>query len=239
MNSSYSAESVIAELNDCASAQDAVFLQKFFKTAKGQYGYGDIFIGVRVPQTRTVCRKYKNLQLSEIKKLLTSRVHEHRLAGLIIMSNQSQYANENERKELYDIYITMLHNGYINNWDLVDTSAGYVVGNYLIGKEKHILYQLAKSDQLWERRVSIIATFSFIKNGEAAETLKIAELLLHDSHDLIHKAAGWMLREVGKRVDREVLERFLNRHAHEMPRTMLRYAIEHLPTTARKNYMSM
>ncbi len=218
-----------------ASDEDALFLQRFFKTAEGQYGEGDIFIGVRVPVTRQVCKKINDLPLDEVKKLIQSKIHEYRLAAVIMLADRFKNADETERAKLYDFYLQMVEHGYINNWDIVDCSAEYVVGEYLWGKDVAPLYSLAESEDVWHRRVAAVSTFAFIKKGDPLPTLKIAEKLLHDRHDLIQKAVGWMLREVGKRIDRQLLIEFLEKHYKTMPRTMLRYAIEHL-SSEQKNY---
>lgn len=232
------ADSLKIELQKYASDYDAVFLQRFFKTGPGQYGEGDVFIGVRVPQTRKVCREFKDLPLAEIDKLINSPVHEHRLAALIIAANRFKKAAEEERRQLYDFYISALRRGRINNWDLIDTSCDPIVGQYLMDKPKDVLRRLAVSEMLWERRASIMATFAFIKAGKYEETIKITKILLHDKEDLIQKAVGWMLREVGKRADEQTLLEFLDQHAHEMPRTMLRYSIEKLSNEKRLFYMA-
>lgn len=237
MNST--AEAVEAQLTKYAHPEDAIFLQRFFKIGAGQYGEGDVFIGVRVPMTRLVAKEFKDLPLPEIQKLLNSKVHEHRLAGLVILGNQCKKLSGNELKKRYDFYLKNVGAGKVNNWDLVDVSAEYCVGKYLLDQPRDILFQLAKSNQLWERRVAIISTFAFLKAGDPATTLAIAEILLHDPHDLIQKAVGWMLREVGKKVDRELLIDFLEKYAATMPRTMLRYAIEHLPIEQRRYFMAM
>lgn len=233
------AADVKAALETYANADDAVFLQRFFKTGAGQYGEGDIFIGVRVPKTRLVCKTFKPLPLSEIQVLLDSPVHEHRLAGLIIMTLQYPKASETGKKQLYELYMANVYKGRVNNWDLVDTSAEHIAGPYLADKPKDILYELAQSGDLWQRRVAMLSTFAYIKQGEPGVTLKLAELLLNDTHDLIQKAVGWMLREVGKRVDETILIDFLDRHAAAMPRTMLRYAIERLSVNKRTYYMQL
>lgn len=220
-----------------ANAEDVVFLQRFFKTGVGQYGEGDVFIGVRVPTTRLVCKKFNDLSLDEVKKLIQSKIHEYRLAAVIMLANRFKKADEAERAKLYDFYLRMLDEGYINNWDIVDSSAEYVVGEYLWGKSLAPIYSLVKSEDIWHRRVAVLSTFAFIKKGDPLPTLEIAEKLLHDPHDLIQKAVGWMLREVGKRIDREPLIDFLEKHSKTMPRTMLRYAIEHLSPEQRKYFM--
>lgn len=220
-----------------ASEYDATFLQGFFKTGKGQYGEGDVFIGVRVPQTRQVCKEFQRLPLSEVQKLLNSEIHEYRLAALVILTLQFPKADEVQQKAIYELYLLNVANGRVNNWDLVDTSADKIVGSYLLDKPRDILYKLARSTNLWERRVAMLSTFWFIKKGEPATALEIAEILLHDTHDLIQKAVGWMLREIGKRCDEALLTDFLDRHAHDMPRTALRYSLERLRPELKKHYM--
>lgn len=220
-----------------ANAEDAIFLQRFFKTGEGQYGAGDVFIGIRVPQTRQVCRQFKDVPLDEVEILLKSPIHECRLAAVILLTNLFAKADESERKKIYEFYLTALNGGCINNWDIVDSSAEFIIGGYLFSKPKKILFTLAASNDVWHRRAAVLATFQFIKRGNATVTLELAEVLLHDPHDLIQKAVGWMLREIGKRIDRRPLLAFLDKHAYEMPRTMLRYAIEHLPPSQRKMYM--
>jgi 3-methyladenine DNA glycosylase AlkD len=220
-----------------ASEADAAFLQGFFKTGPGQYGESDVFIGVRVPQTRAVCKRFRDLPLAEVQQLLDSPVHEHRLAALIILTLQYTRADEAGQRIIYELYLTNVTRGRINNWDLVDVSADRIVGQWARQTSDAVLFQLARRDNLWARRVAIISTFAFIKAGDPAVTVAIAKVLLHDQHDLLQKAVGWMLREVGKRVDRTVLTDFLDRYAHEMPRTMLRYAVEHLAPADRQRYM--
>jgi len=231
------AENVQATLQKHASAQDAEFLQRFFKTGEGQYGAGDVFIGVRMPQTRQVAREFKNLPLREVQKLLGSRVHEHRMAALIILTLQYPQADKPDKQKIYEFYLDNLRRDRINNWDLVDVSAPHVIGAYLMGRSHNPLFELAASQDLWQRRAAIISTFAFIAQGDAATTLQLAEILLNDPRDLIHKAVGWALREVGKRCNRQLLLDFLDKHAGEMPRTMLRYSLEHLPPEQRRQYM--
>jgi 3-methyladenine DNA glycosylase AlkD len=232
------AQKIISELAKHASPNDAVFLQRFFKTGPGQYGEGDIFIGVRVPQTRIICKQFINLPLGEVQKLLNSPVHEHRLAGVIILSYHYPKADEKQKQEIYDLYLKNVYKGTVNNWDIVDVTVDRVMGAHLLNRPRDILFELTKSSDVWQRRVAIMSSFAFIKNGDASTTLQLAKILLHDKHDLIQKAVGWMLRETGKRVDRKLLLGFLDEHAHEMPRTMLRYSIEHLPPEQRAHYMS-
>ncbi len=209
--------------------------QSFFKTGKGQYGEGDVFYGITVPQQRKLVQKYPDLSLSDIQSLLESKIHEERLSALLILVGQFQKSGPAKRKEIYDFYLRMAKR--VNNWDLVDSSAEQIVGAFLDGKDKAVLEKIARSSNVWERRISIIATFYEIKNQNPAPTLKIAKLLLRDEHDLIHKAVGWMLREVGKRCSEESEEKFLDRHASSMPRTMLRYAIERFSPQKRKKYL--
>lgn len=213
-----------SELRELGSPEKAKFLLRFFKTGEGQYGFGDVFIGVTVPQQRIIARKYKNIVLKEVETLLKSPVHEERLTALFILVYQFEKGDENTKKEIYNFYLKNIK--YVNNWDLVDSSAAQIVGDYLHDKDKKVLYKLARSRNLWERRISIIATYDFIRRGRFDETLKISEMLLSDRHDLMHKAVGWMLRKVGKR-DQKAEEEFLKTHYKTMPRTALRYAIEH------------
>jgi 3-methyladenine DNA glycosylase AlkD len=194
---------------------------------------------VRMPNIRSVCKKYKNLSLTELKKLLDSPVHEHRMVALVTMCEQFKKADIHGKEQLYKFYMDGLKRGKVNNWDLVDVTCPHVVGEYLKDKPRDILYRLANSKSLWDRRVSIIATFAFIKIGESDDSIKIAEILLNDKEDLIHKAVGWTLREVGKRVDEKLLCEFLESNAHKMPRTMLRYAIERLDFDKRRDYLSI
>ena len=211
----------------------------FFKTEKGMYGYGDKFYGVTVPEQRLIAKEFKDLHLDQIQKLLDNKYHECRLTALIILTNQAKkIKNEKEFKTLYDFYLKNTER--INNWDLVDTSARDIVGGYLykFNKDRKVLYKLAKSKLLWDRRIAIIATAEFIKHNDFYDTFKLCEVLMNDKEDLMHKACGWMLREVGKKNIKE-LSTFLDKHAHVMPRTMLRYAIEKYPEKTRKKYLGM
>jgi 3-methyladenine DNA glycosylase AlkD len=223
------------DLHSFASPTKAKKSARFFKTASGQYGHGDLFIGVTVPEVRSVAKKFFDLPLTDIQKLLQSKIHEERLLALILLVNRFKKASEKERKTIYEFYIK--NTKYINNWDLVDTSAGYIVGGFLHDKPKTILKKLARSTNLWERRIAIIATFYDIYQGKSEETFKIATILINDEHDLIHKAVGWMLREVGKRCGESIEESFLEKYYRSMPRTMLRYAIERFPKNKRKQYL--
>lgn len=223
------------ELEKNADPKQAANLQWFFKTGKGEYGEGDVFLGLKVPVLRSIAKNYKELTLGEIQELLDSKIHEHRMIALFILIGKYERADEAEKKQIFDFYLRNTRN--INNWDLVDLSAPNIVGEYLADKDRSILYKLAKSKELWERRIAILATFAFIKRKESKDSLAIAELLLKDKHDLIHKATGWMLREVGKRVSQEDEERFLRKHYQQMPRTMLRYAIEKFDAKKKEFYM--
>lgn len=220
------------DLRQLADPKKAAFVARYFKTGKGEYGEGDIFLGLTVPQTRSIAKKYSNLSLLDIQKLLDSKIHEMRQAGLMILCYQ--FLRTVEKEKIYNFYISNISR--INNWDLIDGSAPVIVGGYLIDKPKEILYTLAKSKNMWERRIAILATQAFIRNDEFHETLKIAEMLLHDEHDLLHKAVGWMLREIGNK-DRKAEELFLQKHYKIMPRTMLRYAIEKFPPNKKLFYM--
>ena len=223
------------EILEKSSKEKPKIYAKFFKTGKGEYGEGDIFLGLTVPEQRILAGKYTNLVLDDVKKLLESKYHEHRLMGLFILVYKYEKSNEKEKAGIKDFYLENKHRG--NNWDLVDCIADKILGKHLIDKDKKVLYELAKSESIWDRRIAIISTFEFIKNGKFEDTLKISGILLKDEQDLIHKAVGWMLREIGKR-DLETLEKFLKRHYKKMPRTMLRYAIEKFPEIKRKKYLA-
>ena len=222
----------LAQLEDPDRAKN---LSWFFKTGKGQYGEGDIFLGIPVPEQRKVAKNHVYLSLTDLQELLNSKIHEYRFTALVILISKYRKAQESGKKEIFDFYLKNTEN--INNWDLVDLSAPRIVGDYLLKKERSILYKLAKSNILWERRISILSTFAFIDNNDFEDALNISELLLHDEHYLIHKAVGWALREIGKR-DTEVEERFLAKHFLHMPRNMLRYAIEKFDEKKRKKYLT-
>jgi len=222
----------LAKLKDPNRAKN---LSWFFKTGKGQYGERDIFLGIPVPEQRRVAKKYVDLSFDDLQELLKSKIHEYRFTALVILISKYRKAEGSGKKEIFDFY--MKNTGYINNWDLVDLSAPRIVGDYLLNSERSILYKLAKSNSLWARRISILSTFAFIDNNDFEDALNISELLLHDEHDLIHKAVGWALREVGKK-DQNVEEQFLAKHYLYMPRTMLRYAIEKFDEKKRKNYLN-
>ena len=227
-------DDVRADLRALENPADAAFLQRFFKTGPGEYGEGDRFAGIRVPQLRALAKKHAELSLADTAELLRSPVHEHRLLALLLMVHRYRRGTATEREAVYRAYLAST--AYVNNWDLVDASAEHIVGAELVDRERAPLFTLAKSDSVWERRIAIMATFHLIKRGEFGPTLRVAEILLHDRHDLIQKAVGWMLREIGKR-DRATEEEFLRRHCREMPRTMLRYAIERFPNELRRRYM--
>ena len=223
------------ELWNLGNPDKAAILQRFFKTGKGQYGEGDIFLGVNVPMTRSLAKKYKELDFLDIKNLLDSKVHEERLLALLILIQKFEKASTEQRHEIFDFYLKSTKR--INNWDLVDLSAPKIVGEYLFEKPRKILYKLSRSKNLWERRISIVSTYRFIKSGQVEDTLKIAKILLSDKHDLIHKAIGWMLREVGKKSMAD-LEKFLKNNYKVLPRTVLRYSIERFPEEKRRAYLS-
>lgn len=231
-----SAKAVMEELNLLEDPAQAQFATRFFRTGKGDYGENDVFLGLRVPAVRRVARSHQSLSLGEIETLLESSIHEHRLAGLVIMTEQSKRADEEGKKLLYDLYLRRTDR--INNWDLVDVSCREIVGGYLLDKPRDILYKLARSDSLWERRIAIVSTWQFIREGQLLDTFALAKTLLTDTHDLIHKATGWMLREAGKK-DESQLKNFLESCAHDMPRTMLRYALERLSPDDRYYYMRL
>ena len=228
-------QEIIDHLYTLANLEIAKHSQRFFKTGKGEYGYGDKFLGIRVPVIRQSVKKYKATSLSTIEKLLRSEYHEVRLFALLLLVLHYSKNNTEEQEKIYNIYLS--NTQYINNWDLVDSSAHLIIGPYLENRDRSKLYELSKSSSIWERRMAIISTFYFIKNNQFNETLHISKLLLRDQEDLIHKAVGWMLREVGKRdLAKEVL--FLKTHYQRMPRTMLRYAIEKFSKEDRQKYLN-
>ena len=227
-------EKIKTELMQLSDPSHAKKLQGFFKTGKGEYGEGDIFIGVRVPDQRRTAKKYWNIPLTDVLVLLKSGIHEHRLTALFILTQQFNKGDEDLRQQIVDIYLS--NTAYVNNWDLVDSSAHKILGAWLVDKDRDVLYGLAESESLWDRRISIISTFAFIDRGDMVDAVSLAGMLVDDGHDLIHKASGWVLREVGKK-DQSLLEEFLLEHYETMPRTMLRYAIERLPEERRKFYL--
>lgn len=223
------------DLRALSRPETATILQRYFKTGPGQYGAGDVFLGIKVPPLRTLARQHRDANLKTMQTLLDSRYHEERLFALLLMMQHYQHGTDEDRTAVFDLYLGSTH--CINNWDLVDVSAPHIVGRHLQERSRKILHKLSLSSSLWERRIAIISTFHFIRMDDFDDTLRIAETLLQDEHDLMHKAVGWMLREVGKRnLDAE--EQFLKRHYKDMPRTMLRYAIERFPETKRKGYLS-
>jgi 3-methyladenine DNA glycosylase AlkD len=227
-------DEIQSQLVSLSNSEDGVFLQKFFKTGPGQYGEGDLFRGIRVPTLRRLSKAHQDIPLEFAEQLLHSAYHEDRLLALLILVRKYANTDETGRDGIYTLYLD--NTRFINNWDLVDASAEHIVGAHLSDKNQDPLYQLARSQSLWERRIAMLATFHFIKRGKFDETLRIAEILLRDKEDLIHKAVGWMLREVGKR-DCQREEAFLRENYRQMPRTMLRYAIEKFPHDKRLKYL--
>jgi len=223
-----------SKLKELANKENAEIAQRFFKTGPGEYGEGDKFLGIRVPVLRKLAKEYQTITVEEAEHLLKSPIHEERLLSLFILIGIYSKGEEAVKKGIYKLYLN--NTKFINNWDLVDTSAEHIVGNFLLNKGKNPIYRLAKSEDLWERRISIMSTLYFIKQGQYSETMKISKVLLHDNEDLIHKAVGWMLREVGKR-NLLLEEEFLKKYYKEMPRTMLRYAIERFPEPKRLRYL--
>lgn len=230
-----SVQSLRRELRSLATEQRRRISQSFFKTGKGEYGEGDIFLGITMPDIRKAIRPYHLLSVSDILSLLHSTYHEERMAALLILVAQFSAGNAKQQECIYTTYLRETR--WINNWDLVDASAPSIVGAYLHSRKRDVLERLAHSSQLWERRISIVATYAFIRHGDFPSTLQISRLLLTDKEDLIQKATGWMLREIGKR-DLTPLRAFLDAHAAQMPRTMLRYAIERLDPDERRNYLA-
>jgi 3-methyladenine DNA glycosylase AlkD len=222
------------ELREIANSELAAHSQCFFKTGKGEYGEGDLFLGIRVPALRQHAKRYIHMALSDIKGILKSKYHEERLCALMMLVLKYSKGTEEEKVEIYNFYIG--NTTYINNWDLVDSSAQYIVGAYLENREKHIIYDIARSQNLWERRIAIMSTFHLIRKNSFTDALNISGILVSDKEDLIHKAVGWMLREIGKRDIKEE-KIFLDKHYRNMPRTMLRYAIERFPERERINYL--
>jgi 3-methyladenine DNA glycosylase AlkD len=224
------------ELRAAANPQKAIELRRFFKTGKGEYAEGDKFLGVMVPQTRRLVKKYwREITLAQTSELLTSRYHEERLLALLLLVGKFEKGNEAERKAIFDLYLA--NTKFINNWDLVDLTAPRIVGGWLENKSKRVLLKMAKSESLWERRIAMLATFWSIGKGEPEFALRVAEILVYDKEDLIHKAVGWGLREVGKRCGQGVEEDFLQKYHKTMPRTMLRCAIERFSPEIRECYL--
>jgi len=229
-----SVQEIRARLRKLGDKERAANSQWFFKTGPGEYGEGDRFLGIKVPEIRKLAKEYQAIPLTEVTHILHSPIHEERLLALLILVRAFANGDKLFKEKIYHLYLD--NTQYINNWDLVDLSAVYIVGAFLMAKSKKPLYALAKSNNLWERRIAIIATFYFIRDGEFTEAIKIARMLLSDKEDLIHKAVGWMLREMGKR-HLATEEHFLKEHYKKMPRTMLRYAIERFPEAKRQRYL--
>ncbi len=234
-------KNLIKEINSMKNKEKAIIYQRFFKTKRGEYGEGDMFIGITVPKQKKLAKEYLDLSLREIEYLLSHKIHEYRMIGIMLLVEKFKISDEKQQKEIFNLYLKYAKLNRINNWDLVDCSADKIIGNFLFEKNKDIkiLKKLANSKNLWERRISIISTFYFIKKGKHKECFEISRILLKDNHDLIHKAVGWMLREVGKRISQEIEESFLkeNNNHKKMPRTMLRYSIERFTPEKRKYYM--
>ncbi|WP_433682542.1 DNA alkylation repair protein [Nocardia sp. CA-119907] len=239
------AAAVRAALAEVADPADAGQLARFFKTGPGEYGEGDVFIGVRVPVTRSIAKRFAALPLDEIDALLDSAVHEERLAALVILNarfakaSKSRTLDTDGQAAMVELYLAAVRRGRVNNWDLVDVSAENVIGPWLLDRPRDLLFELARADSLWERRVALLSTFAFIKTGDASTTFELCEQLLDDRRDLIQKALGWMLREVGKRVDERLLTGFLDKHAAAMGRTALSYATERLDPALRVHYRGL
>ncbi|MFD0365004.1 DNA alkylation repair protein [Nocardia sp. GCM10030253] len=236
------AAQVRAALAEVADPADAIHLQRFFKTGPGEYGAGDVFIGVRVPVTRSIAKRFATLSLTEIDTLLDSPVHEERLAALVILNarfaavSKPRAFDDKARAAIFELYLAAVRRGRVNNWDLVDASAEHIIGPWLLDKPRDLLFELAEAESLWERRVAILSSFAFIKAGDVTTTFELCEQLFADRRDLIQKALGWMLREIGKRIDEQLLTDFLDKHASEMGRTALSYAVERLAPAQRVAY---
>jgi 3-methyladenine DNA glycosylase AlkD len=231
---SYMLSNLKKDLKKLSNPKKREIYQRFFKTSKGEYGEGDLFLGISVPQLRAISKKYQEICLADLQKLLSNKIHEYRTIALFILILKYKKTDLKEREKIVKVYLKNTKN--INNWDLVDCSAHHILGNFLLNKDKSILYKLAKSKNLWERRIAIISCFEFIRNNQFKDVLKLSQILLLDDHDLIHKAVGWMLREVGKR-DQSIEEEFLEKNYKKMPRTMLRYAIERFDEDKRQFYL--
>lgn len=226
----------IHDLKSVGHPDKARILSGFFKTGKGQYGEGDIFLGIYVPIQRQIAKRYFDLDFRSLETLLKSKIHEHRLGALFVLTDQYKKGDNKLKEKIYKFYLKNIKG--INNWDLVDISCPNIVGQWLRDKPKDILYQLAYSKNLWQKRIAIISTLAFIRSGQLTDTLKISEILMNDKHDLIHKSVGWMLRELGKK-DEKVLKKFLDKFAAKMPRTMLRYSIEKFNQSDRNHYLCL
>ena len=230
-------KAVITELKKVADAKKSVVLSRYFKTGKGEYGEGDIFLGITVPKQRIIAKKYyKQAKLNDIAKLLESSVHEHRFTALEMLALKYEKAEDEEaKKEIFDFYIK--NRAGINNWDLVDTSAPYIIGDYLAYRPRNLLYRLASSKKIWDRRIAVVSNYLFIKNGDFTDIFALTEMLMADPHPLIHKVCGWMLREVGKKNEMMLLD-FLHKHHEKMPRIMLSYAMERLSSKLKADFLN-
>lgn len=229
-------EQIIAELKALGNSEKQEVLSRFFKTGKGEYGEGDLFMGITMPQVRSVAKKHKTMALSDVAKLLMSPWHEVRQCALFILILQFKRANREEQSTIVNCYLQ--HTAYINNWDLVDASAPYIIGTYLLDKPRDLLYRLAESESLWENRIAMIATWGLIKHNHLDDTYALATKFMHHSHDLMHKAVGWMLREAGKKDEKRLLN-YIYEYGGQMPRTMLRYAIEKFEEAQRKIFLAL
>ncbi|ERJ79574.1 DNA alkylation repair protein [Prevotella melaninogenica] len=227
-------KTITSELQALSNAEKREIFPRFFKTGKGEYGEGDRFLGVTVPNIRAIAKQYKNISLNEIRELIQSEWHEVRLCALLIMVEKSKKKDETLRQQLFDLYLSQTDR--INNWDLVDLSCRFIVGEYLLNKSRDILYQLAQSPLLWDNRIAIVSTYAFIRKGQLEDTYALSDIMMHHPHDLMHKAIGWMLRETGKRNPERLYDYVMN-HRADMPRTMLRYAIEKFSPTERSVLM--
>lgn len=226
---------LMRELRLHTDKEKAALLRRFFKTGPGEYGDGDEFLGIVVPTQRRIAKKYLHLNLQDLITILKSKIHEYRFTALVILGEKYKRGTRIEKEKIVRFYLR--NRRYINNWDLVDTSTPLILGDYFLTHDPRIIFTLARSRNLWDRRIAILATFPFIKEGRYTETVQIAEILLEDTHDLIHKAVGWALRELGKK-SLKAEEKFLHTYAHRMPRTMLRYAIERFSASKRKKYLT-
>ena len=231
-------DQIVKTLNTLKSKEKSTILQRFFKTGKGEYGEGDIFIGLTVPEQRRIAKQFQLVELLDLKKLLQSKIHEHRLTALeILVMKYEKAKTESEKEKIVSFYLKNLRG--VNNWDLVDLSAPYILGDWLIDrKDRDVLYKFAASKNLWERRIAIVSTYTLIRVGQFSDAIKICEILMKDEQDLIHKACGWMLREVGKKSEKTLIK-FLDKNVRRIPRTMLRYSIERLPEEFRLYYLRM
>jgi 3-methyladenine DNA glycosylase AlkD len=237
-------QALVQAMNAAASPENARALARYFKAPPGSYGEGDTFLGLKLPDLRQLAKPYaaSAFEPDQWLPMLRSPIHEHRMIALLVMSERAKKsvkkpANAGELQVIYDTYLG--NTSYVNNWDLVDVSCGPIVGGYLLDRDRSPLYQLARSDLLWDRRIAMVSSQHFLTRGETADLYRIAVILLPDRHDLIHKAVGWSLREAGKRVDRDELRRFLDQYASTMPRTALRYAIEHFDPAERQHYLAI